>query len=137
MDIEITFSGPEQMIAKLNNLSTTGIENVLTKTAIAIENDAKTYCPVGDTGLLRASITHEVKDDEATIGTNVEYAPYVEIGTGIYSSQGDGRQTPWCYQDAEGEWHYTNGQLPQPYLMPALQGNRSTLYKYLMEELRK
>lgn len=36
-----------------------------------------------DTGRLRASITHNVMDDEKAvyIGTNVEYAPYVELGT--------------------------------------------------------
>lgn len=36
-----------------------------------------------DTGRLRASITHGVSMEEkcAYIGTNVEYAPYVEYGT--------------------------------------------------------
>ena len=34
-----------------------------------------------DTGRLRASISHTHDDDSAYIGTNVEYAPYVELGT--------------------------------------------------------
>lgn len=34
-----------------------------------------------DTGNLRNSITHDVGTDEVVIGTNVEYAPYVELGT--------------------------------------------------------
>ena len=35
-----------------------------------------------DTGRMRASITHQVSGSEAVvIGTNVEYAPYVELGT--------------------------------------------------------
>lgn len=34
-----------------------------------------------DTGRLRNSISHAVEDDAAYIGTNVEYAPYVEYGT--------------------------------------------------------
>lgn len=33
------------------------------------------------TGRLRNSISHAVKDDAAYIGTNVEYAPYVELGS--------------------------------------------------------
>jgi len=136
MDIEITVTGPEELVYKLNQIASQDIEKALTKTAIAIENDAKYFCPV-DTGELRASITHEVENNEATVGTNLEYAPYVEIGTGIYSSKGDGRQTPWRYQDAKGDWHYTEGQLPQPYLHPALQKNKETLLKYLQEELRK
>ena len=45
------------------------------------ESYAKAACPV-DTGRLRNSITH-ARLDESTevIGTNVEYAPYVELGT--------------------------------------------------------
>lgn len=34
-----------------------------------------------DTGRLRASISHASDDSSAYIGTNVEYAPYVELGT--------------------------------------------------------
>ena len=33
------------------------------------------------TGRLRNSITHTVSGDAAYVGTNVEYAPYVEFGT--------------------------------------------------------
>lgn len=34
-----------------------------------------------DTGRLRGSISHAIDDEAAYIGTNVEYAPYVELGT--------------------------------------------------------
>ena len=45
------------------------------------ETYAKRLCPV-DTGRLRNSITHQQYDDHTeVIGTNVEYAPYVELGT--------------------------------------------------------
>ena len=39
--------------------------------------------PNVDTGRLRASITHQVSEEEKAVyvGTNVEYAPYVELGT--------------------------------------------------------
>lgn len=33
------------------------------------------------TGLLRNSITHQVQGNTVMVGTNVEYAPYVELGT--------------------------------------------------------
>lgn len=56
----------------------------LERICLRIENMAKTLCPV-DTGRLRASITHEVGKEGnelvGRIGTNVEYAPYVELGT--------------------------------------------------------
>lgn len=45
------------------------------------EGYAKRLCPV-DTGNLRNSITHQQWDDKTEIiGTNVEYAPFVELGT--------------------------------------------------------
>lgn len=46
------------------------------------EGYAKMLCPV-DTGRLRNSITHtyDASERKAYIGTNVEYAPYVEFGT--------------------------------------------------------
>ena len=34
-----------------------------------------------DTGRLRNSISHATDDEAAYIGTNVEYAPYVELGS--------------------------------------------------------
>ena len=44
------------------------------------ESYAKKLCPV-DTGRLRSSITHrQVDDDTVVVGTNVSYAPYVELG---------------------------------------------------------
>lgn len=44
------------------------------------ESYAKKLCPV-KSGRLRGSITHQQMDDHTEmIGTNVEYAPYVELG---------------------------------------------------------
>ena len=46
----------------------------------AAEGHAKALTPV-DTGRLRNSISHTASGDAAYIGTNVEYAPYVEFGS--------------------------------------------------------
>ena len=58
------------------------IGRALTRIGLSAEGYAKKECPV-DTGNLRNSITHEVVQSEKAvhIGTNVEYAPYVEMGT--------------------------------------------------------
>lgn len=73
----------------------------LEEVGLVAEGYAKRACPV-DTGRLRNSITHIV--DEGTrhviIGTNVEYAPYVELGT--------------------------RHQKPQPFLKPAANDHAST-----------
>lgn len=110
----------------LNNKLPEGIEEALEKACLIVENSAKQNCPTSS-GQLRQSITHQVEDKVGRVGTNVEYAPYVEIGTGIYSTQGNGRQTPWKYQDAKGDWHTTRGMRAQPYLRPALDSNLSEI----------
>ena len=43
------------------------------------EGYAKDDCPV-DTGRLRNSISNKIDGNDVYIGTNVEYAPYVEFG---------------------------------------------------------
>ena len=71
------------------------IEMALMLIGLTAERYAKYLCPV-DTGRLRNSITHEVATGEEAVyvGTNVEYAPYDEVGT--------------------------HKQRPQPYLRPAV-----------------
>lgn len=69
-----------------------GIESAvgvaLEKIGLLAEGYAQMKCPV-DTGNLRGSITHEVDTGEKAvyIGTNVEYAPYVELGTSRQTAQ--------------------------------------------------
>lgn len=52
-----------------------------------VETAAARLCPV-ESGRLRSSISHELDRDErglvVRIGTNVEYARFVEEGTGLY-----------------------------------------------------
>ena len=87
------------------------IEAALTAIGMVAETYAKEECPV-DTGRLRNSITHEVDMNEqaAIIGSNVEYAAYVELGT--------------------------SRQKAQPYLRPAAQ-NHTEEYKRIVESALK
>ena len=110
------------------------IELALDKSRLLVENDAKKFCPVGD-GQLRLSIRSERDGLTAAVGTNLEYAPYVHQGTGIYAMNGDGRKTPWSYQDIHGEWHTTIGQEPNPFLFKALDTNRKQILQIFKDEL--
>lgn len=56
------------------------IERGLEAIGLTAEGHAKKETPV-DTGRLRNSISHAVEDKAAYIGSNVEYAPYVELGS--------------------------------------------------------
>lgn len=109
----------------------TAVLRALEKCGLTAERYAKDLCPF-DTGNLRNSITHQVVSGENSvyIGSNAEYAAYVELGTGIYYP--GGRKTPWVYQDSKGNWHMTHGQRAKPYLKPAVADN-SQQYKQIIE----
>ena len=126
----------DKLRLKLDSFTQSDIEKALNKSCLAVENEAKKQCPV-DTGDLRNSITHEVEDNVGYVGTNKEYAPYVEYGTGIFASEGNGRDTPWSYQDDEGNWHTTIGQKPQPFLNPAAQTKKKLVNKVFNDEINR
>lgn len=117
-------------------ISKSTLTKALNRGCIVVENAAKKKCPVGKTGLLRASIKHRVNENEGIIGTSLDYAPYVCYGTGKYAENGDGRKTPWVYHTADGEFHFTEGQEPQPFLRPALQDNTAEIGRVILDTIK-
>lgn len=89
---------------------------------LAAERYAMLKVPV-DTGNLKNSITHTVDGDTAYIGTNVEYAVYVEMGTGRRAMYGGNQTLP--------------GMAPRPYLKPALTENTEKYRQIITEYLKK
>jgi len=83
----------------------------LAEAGALVKTDAKLRCPV-DTGNLRKSITSEVKQIEHSveIGTNVDYAQYVEYGT--------------------------KRSKAQPYLRPAGDENRDKIERLFQKNLK-
>lgn len=132
MSVEITDNSKE-VSAAIKAALLRGLE----KCGLVAEGYAKKLCPV-DTGNLRNSITHVVDEQEpaAIIGTDSGYGAYVELGTGIYAEGGGGRPTPWVYQDAKGNWHYTRGNKAQPFLKPAAADHAIQYRKILEDELK-
>lgn len=134
----LKIQGLDKLLSKLNSLEQSDvIQAGLEKACKRVEASAKQKCPV-DTGALKASITHTVEEDKGIIGTNMEYAPYVELGTGKFAKNGHGRKTPWAYEDPKtGELIWTAGQRPQPFLHPALSENAEAIQNDFKTEVRK
>lgn len=130
MSIEITLNANFDDYAG-DNLDD-AVAAALERVGSAAEGFAADLTPV-DSGRLRNSITHKVDDSSVTVGSSLEYAAYVELGTGKYAS--GGRNTPWVYKDDKGNWHYTHGQRAQPFLKPALQNNIKTYQAIIKDEL--
>lgn len=126
------------------------------KVCLVVERDAKGNVTV-DNGTLRASITHDVQLTSGMIigkvFSNLDYAPYVEKGTGVYAEEGNGRMTPWyvpeealqgghklptfqgkvtpVYGKSGKKYYKTDGMKPQPFLEPARDENKKKIARIL------
>ena len=129
--------GADHIIESLEDLiDMQKLEQTMGKACAIVERSAKQKAPK-DTGALRRSITSKIEVvDDSIVGvvfTPLEYAPYVEYGTGLFAEEGGRIDVPWNYQDDEGEWHSTSGQKPQPYMRPALEENREKIKRLFKE----
>lgn len=128
-EIEITLTdNSEEVMAAFKQACFRAME----RCGLKAEDYANQLAPV-DTGALRQSIGHRADKKQAVIGTNKDYAPYVELGTGKHTT--GGRPTPWAYQDEKGNWHRTSGQKPQPFLKPAVADHAETYRNIIKDEL--
>ena len=85
MGIKVKF---EDNTDEMKHKKDEAVERALEMIGMQCENYAILACPV-DTGRLKNSLTHKVhaKEESVVIGTDVEYAPYVEMGTSRMSAQ--------------------------------------------------
>lgn len=110
---------------------------------IKVEKYAKALCPVGTSestgikgyrgGTLRNSITYQVEENTVSIGSNVEYAPYVELGTGPHFTP----PPNWEQFDvppSKGIGHsYVR---PRPFLRPAVENHLEEYKDVIKHELQ-
>ena len=133
----IEFEGLEEVLEEIESLADTGeLEATLGKACALVERSAKELAPKG-TGALRRSITSKVEGTEGIIYTPLEYAPYIEYGTGLFAENGGRADVPWNYKDDKGEWHSTSGIKPQPFMRPALNQNRENIIRLIKEGMTK
>lgn len=135
--MSIKVEGLDKILAKLEKTGDEAtINQTLGKACALVERSAKEKAPKGS-GELRRSITSKVENHQGIIFTPLEYAPYVEFGTGLFAEDGNGRKdVPWHYQDDKGEWHSTSGMKPQPFMRPALDENRDEIIRIIKEGIK-
>lgn len=130
-ETNVEVQGLDKILAKIDDIASgQDIIQRLGQACALVERAAKEKAPK-DNGELRRSITSKVEGTVGIVFTPLEYAPYVEYGTGLFAEVQGRKDVPWCYQDDEGEWHSTSGQKPQPFLRPALNDNRTEILKIL------
>lgn len=145
---KIGIVGLVELETKLEGIANTDFKKALEKCAVRVRDTAKEKVPV-DTGELQKSLTYEFESDyTVAVGTNKFYAPYVEIGTGIFAGEytngmynqyvGTGRQDGWVYFDeATGQFYYTRGQIAKPFLLPSLLENEAWIKQELGRAVKK
>lgn len=137
--MSIEFQGLEELLDSLDNMADgANLGRALRRACALVERTAKQKAPKGN-GELRRSITSTIENDgtdiKGVVFTPLEYAPYVEYGTGLFAEEGGRKDVPWSYQDDKGEWHTTSGMQPRPYMRPALDENREQILRILKEGL--
>jgi HK97 gp10 family phage protein len=120
----------DKLITELKNYSekvNTDINNSVKAAALNVETRAKMDCPV-DMGTLRSSInTRPIKDEDGygyEVFTPLEYAPYVEFGTGTRVS------IPTGYEEYAMQFKGQKsiaGMNAQPYLIPNFEMEKEAL----------
>ena len=124
---------------KAKDAAQQAIQRALTRIGGKVERYAKALCPVGTEestgikgyigGTLKNSIMHTEDETTTTVGTNVFYAPYVELGTGP-------NYTPppeWMENNAERGRGIGKGFVhPRPFLRPAM-ADHLLLYRQIIE----
>lgn len=135
--------GIEKLWRKVERMefrSASSLEKALAKAGLKVSSDAKknlTENKSVDTGLLRASIhisrlQNTGKKVGVAVGTNVEYAPFVEFGTGQRGASSNKNS-----EDAVSFDQKTVGQVAKPFLWPALRTNRKAINEFVAEEMAK
>lgn len=121
-------------------------QEALEAMGLAAEGFAKanlTAFPRVDTGRLRSSVSHARQGDDEYIGTNVSYAPYVELGTGPYAETSEGQpgggrmDVPWFYKDENGVGHLSYGMRPAHFLKNAVSQHKKELQEIAEDYLKK
>ena len=138
-DIEIKENHIDEVFKALDAAA----PKILEMIGIKAEKYAKALCPVGTVestgkkgyrgGTLRNSITHSIDDDTLSVGSNVEYAPYVELGTGPNFTP----PPEWESFDTPKGSGVGHGYVkPRPYLRPAIEEHLSEYADIIEKELK-
>ena len=138
MSVQFTDNSAE-VLAGLDRAKARALETI----GLKAEGYAKKLCPVGTVestgkkgyrgGTLRNSITHAVDGDVLSVGSNIPYAAFVELGTGPHFEPPPDWET---FTSKRGSGVGRGYVKPRRYLQPAIEEHAGE-YKTIAEnELR-
>ncbi len=147
MSEQVRVEGVENLVAKLKELGgvTADIRKDAVTAMLRVRAAARDKAPEMSQKLKSNIIVKdETKDGELLVYCGifsplVNYAVYVEYGTGIHAENGQGRKDPWIAPmviDGEDTFRWTEGMHPQPFLRPAWDEKKDEVQKILVQALQ-
>lgn len=131
--VSVGFKDFERTVDRFEKHVIREVKRVIAKTAEMIASQATALAPVDDGNLKRSIDVDYAKGGlTAIITVGAAYAIYVEYGTGIYATEGNGRNDPWVYFK-DGKYYFTRGMKAQPFWNPSLE----VAMKYFEKEMNK
>lgn len=126
-------------LIRVPNRLTLATEVATADTAKAITKEAKRRVPVDSRELQRDIDWHKVADNHYLVGTDKEYAPPVEFGSRPHIITADSADV--LTFTVNGQTVYTEsvshpGTEAQPFLRPALEGQRDNFRRRLKERTK-
>jgi len=142
----MSFKIAENNIPEVKRALAEAVEDALTKIGVRVHEYATKKVPVGTPestgipgyigGTLKNSLAYKVGEVDGvaavTVGSNVEYAPYVELGTrGNFQAP-----PPWEEVNVpKGSGGGKGGMKPRPYLKPAIEDHISEYNQIIKDTL--
>lgn len=148
-EVKATVRGGKECKEKLeqvkNDLTGKPMVAGMRTAALLVSGEAKKRAPA-DTGVLAASITPDVRSEggavQGVVGSNKEYAPYMELGTGVFVGRKPHRP-PAAALETWARRHGTTGAAvafaiakrgglkPRRFLQSAFEDNRAAVVTIL------
>lgn len=131
MHMDFNVDDFDDAIARLKQMTVQGVVDDavlegLRNGARIVQASAKGSCPVKTGQLHNSIVVSDIPDTVGVdVGSDVEYAAYVEYGTGKSGDPSVPHREDW------------NGMPPQPYLYPALDANRENIANEVKKAVRR
>ena len=167
----ITIKNVDKLTRKLNQIANMELDKAMNDALVIVHGHAKSNAPVnkgggaGLSGSIHMSKRRTPNGLEGQVFTNLEYAPYVEFGTGIkgngtypYKIKGlnlSYRDTPWFIPAEEiddktaekyhfikihgkdgADFYICYGQPAHPFMYPALKDNEALIIKKFNDRVK-
>ena len=130
---QVTIKNVDRLVRKFNNMANIELDKTMGDALKLVHGQAKELAPV-DEGYLAESIhMDKTKTPTELVGrvyTNLEYAMYVEFGTGVRGNGSYPYQIEGVNLAYKENWQ---GMKAQPYMYPALDMHKKTIKKLFKE----